>query len=1674
MVNAPLRVLFAVFLLSLLAPCLQAQYPAACDGRKDCVFNGVSLTETAGRGAHFIEIDQQPFAPRQTAMTVELWAKIGRQAGRYQFLGGLWGPLQDYNDVWVLAIDEADNLVFEVNGDGTRLGSVDNTVVRSPFTGYDRWTHVAAVFDGATQTASLVVDGVTVATARNATYPTSYLKPLERGDLTAHIGSCNALADDQNRYRTLLGMVDEVRIWSRALPSQELLCNKDRSLNGNEAGLTIYYRCNEAVNNVVQICDATGRGHTGLLRSGASNQRSDRAPPRTTTVIPANITDVITCDQTKSWTVTITDAAPCGTTMSARMRGPEAGLFTLSQANLTLLPGQPVTMTVTYTGTNVGQFVDTLELRPANRCGLPNTLVVFTITRNTELSYSRGSIVFDTLYVGCVDQTSIDSTVVICNTSDKLGTPRTVTISSFRTNDPSSFRVISPTAPLQLAPGQCTTVVVRSFVRDTTNDYLDTLLVISDDRCQSVPGAIPLTGRTQEVISIRTTDGRGRVDTMSFSNTCPGQLSSPREYTWQNLTMTNLIVDSITVPPDFTHYRMAFPMVLTPETGYDPIAVRFRPRAPGNVLDSIIIHTRIQGCDIKRVIYVRGRGYDNRIQFSANGLVDVGDVVVGRQRTVSVTATNTSDIDTLTISLYVERGEAFTLLAGTSRRLAPRESVTIPVTFRPIDSLVYTDRLCLFETRCYTVDCIDLRGRGILETFRFSPLVMETENVVACGSQDDTVHIVNMTSAARTLTNVRFVDAAGRFTVVDPPLPWSTFTIAGSDSLRVIVRYTPNDLVNDRADRAFITYDHDGEEWQVQLIGTSATPRLFVTQNNVFGTVEVGDVRRQRLAIENTSSLPVRVDSVTVPAGFVIVSMSRTPPVMLQPRDSIVVELDFVPSAAQVYTGDVRAYSSNPCAIVGTGDVQGRGVIIELENALSLINFGYVRPCECTERFLPLLNASLVHDMTVDSIWIDSATITGGTPQYYTWRSTFSPNGVVPFTIPANTRDTVIVTYCPRSLADDRLLDCRAMLHVQARGSGWQKETQTYLAGKRALTFKPDPLVIQFPPENVDVLSATPRTVDLSIPGLVINPFQDAVTIDSITFEPNDRVFFVTAPAVFPVTVDPGDTLAIDVRQRPRAPRAYEARMVLHFSTPCRGFDSTVLVRGAGFAQTRGLAFTYDPQRVPVDTFAMYSCDTLVVPIHSSIVIDASVVDIGMRIDFDTTQLRLLDVQSPVTAGTCRSATGGLTYQPTVTVGPSAVGGYSVLCKNFCGVDSLQPFAYARFVTRQNNRVDSRVTIDSINFDTEDVILFRLVATGDDGVIIARKSEIDVQPAVSFDSVRVLDCVDRTVVIYNVGDVPNTVDDLLDLPSDVAIVAAVPPIGIDVQPGDSAVVTVRFCPSRDHRIDTAVIAVSRTPCATTDTTTVSGQGYAPDFPLTMMATRTYYVADSIVATMGDTITVPLMVEHDVAATYRGTRYWLNGLTFSVDVDHNPRALKFLGIQNPAKAGMTVTSVPGSIRLGVAGIDTLRAGVLAGLRFVVTVPDVSTSAITVRPSAMTIDSLAFLDVVVRDTTTPLTTLGSCDITVLQYASVAEPALTIQPQPVVDEATITIAMQETVPLSCVIVDGSGRVVRTLLDGSLTLPGGSYAIRFSAADLTAGVYYVRTVGGVFTGIKPMVVVR
>ncbi|MFM7158731.1 MAG: hypothetical protein ACKO0Y_13035, partial [Bacteroidota bacterium] len=133
---------------------------------------------------------------------------------------------------------------------------------------------------------------------------------------------------------------------------------------------------------------------------------------------------------------------------------------------------------------------------------------------------------------------------------------------------------------------------------------------------------------------------------------------------------------------------------------------------------------------------------------------------------------------------------------------------------------------------------------------------------MGCGEQLDTLDILNIATFDQRVQKFSLADPSGKYSIISPPNLLTLDTIIPrSGKLRVIFKYTPNDITKDRADRAFLNYESNTVKWSAPLYGTSANPKLFLTPLTTFGTIEVSDTITQTVLVENVSFLPVRLDS---------------------------------------------------------------------------------------------------------------------------------------------------------------------------------------------------------------------------------------------------------------------------------------------------------------------------------------------------------------------------------------------------------------------------------------------------------------------------------------------------------------------------------------------------------------------------------------------------------------------------------------------------------------------------------------------------------------------------------------------------------------------------------------------------------------------------------------------
>jgi hypothetical protein len=1626
--------------LLLLPLVLRAQ--AQCDQDKSCVGTALTIQRTTGKGAQYVDIDRSaPLRALDTALTFEAWLRPSPQPGRRQYVAGLWGPNRDNNDQWVVYIEDT-RITFALSASGSRLGDADNTIATAIVTDlYTRgWVHLAAVWSGASTAAQIYIDGYAAgAPATNPTYPLRRLHQIENSALPLQLASTNALFDDTTAYRSFLGQMDEVRIWHRALSEGTIRCQRLLSLAGNESGLALYYRCNDG--NNADLCDATNNGARGRMRSGAACRASDRTVPLTFSVSPPSLGGVLACTSDTTLAFTLLDTSICGSQVSIRVTGTDASLFTPSANALTLAQGSPTGFTVRLRANVLGPINATLEITNAYRCGSP-LKVPLAFNRTSDLSYSKSRLAIDTLFVGCIERTFAEDTVRLCNTTGGPLTIRAATLSDtvFR------FRPSDPTRPLPvtLAPGECWDGIVRMNAGDTTRTAYDTLRIASDDRCPG-SGFIPVTGHSQDVFDILHRNGRSRLTTMAFEAVCPGQLSNVQLYQLRNMVSDSVALDSIIYPRGFLGRRITFPFGLAPNVANTPEYARFKPDAPGPFAGVIRFIARYRGCTIEKTITVTGRGISVDVAFDAS-VVGFGSVTVGKARAQQVTVTNRG-LDSRRMSAYLKVGDVFRITAGRTFTIAPAQTLPVTLEFRPREQRTYYDTLCVFDEQCYGTYCIPISGDGVFEMLSFDPAFLALENVPGCKCATGTINVRNNSAAQVTFTSAT-LDSLTRFTLVSGP---PSGTLAPGASAAYEIRYCPNDLNDDRADRTYLSIRlSDGQLYQVLVRASSVVPRLYVTPLTTFGRVEVGWTRTERILVENVSNGTIRIDAPpSVPAGYSVVGTTPALPATLDPRDSLWIDVRFAPTASGAFNGAMTFNLTEPCTLSQSGQLSGSGDVVKLDVPLTLVNYGLVKPCDCAEREVPMPNGSNFVPISIDSIWIDGAGVSSPRPAVFRWRSKQTGGATLPYAIAPQTQDTLLVSFCPNIPAVQGNVLSNAMLHIKASTPGWSQEFKTTLSGRRELNFQPNRATVQFPATRVDT-AAPSVTVDLTVPDEFANPSGDSVVITALAFRPDQRVFSARAAngRPLPWTIRRGERFPIIIDFYPRAPKLYVARLEITTAYPCAGVDTTILVRGEGFAPAFGLALAFDTARVGRDTMRLTTCDTLELPIVSNRQIPQQVIDLAFRIGYDSTMLRLLDIRSKYTA--------------LATIADTGDGARGFLRDAwYVGADTV---ALVRFAVI-GGPSSFPITLDSIEFDSDSLMFYKIITGGDRGTVIIDEPRIAISAMTAFDTVNVRSCADRIVYVSNPGAIPVRFDSLAGLPPGHRITASTRPIPSILAPRDSVAITVTYCAFTEAVYDATLMAVSNEPCPIADTGRVQSVGFAPRFPLSLLFDTNIGVVDEIRGTIADTIEVPILVDRDIPQT---------PLDIDLFVSYNRRALQQIGATS-AFATPIVTESTGGLNLRLEGCDSITSGELARLRFVVAVPDTVLSPIRIDRESVLFasDSAFWVKLVPSGDTARVAVDGRCNITRLNFRGGLNRLSAAVPNPASTSIAFEVEFVEDGSPRMSVHDANGREVAQLMTGD-ALSGGRYRLELDVRDLSGGVYYCVFDNGRFRAVERFVVAR
>lgn len=115
----------------------------------------------------------------------------------------------------------------------------------------DEWQHIAVVISGDDKEARFYINGY------ETSVDNTYSGLGDELPLGANIRVGAGL--NINPERTIIGIIDEIRIWNVARTEDEILENMSKEIDPTTEGLLMYYNCNEDFESDI-LTDATGNG----------------------------------------------------------------------------------------------------------------------------------------------------------------------------------------------------------------------------------------------------------------------------------------------------------------------------------------------------------------------------------------------------------------------------------------------------------------------------------------------------------------------------------------------------------------------------------------------------------------------------------------------------------------------------------------------------------------------------------------------------------------------------------------------------------------------------------------------------------------------------------------------------------------------------------------------------------------------------------------------------------------------------------------------------------------------------------------------------------------------------------------------------------------------------------------------------------------------------------------------------------------------------------------------------------------------------------------------------------------------------------------------------------------------------------------------------------------------
>ena len=512
--------------------------------------------------------------------------------------------------------------------------------------------------------------------------------------------------------------------------------------------------------------------------------------------------------------------------------------------------------------------------------------------------------------------------------------------------------------------------------------------------------------------------------------------------------------------------------------------------------------------------------------------VNFGKVSVGKQTTQAVSVSNSGTV-AIHITQATFSNTQFSLI-GTSlpMALAVGQSGTLTVAVSPAAAGNVTGTLTVTGDGNSSPAVVNLSATGVgagqpqlsvtpasIDFGAVSNGLKGTANLLLnnAGSSDLTVSMMTVTGSAFGITGI-----------TTPKI------ISAGQSAPLIVTFSPTTAGAASGSLSIISNDPANPTLAVPLTGqgtTAATGQLTASSTSLsFGSVGIGSVSTQQIAITNTGNAPVQISKITPSgAGFTVTGL--TAPATLDPSGSATLGVNFAPTQAGSATGSIVITSNanrSPMTITLNGTATEAGLSVTPTS----FNFGSIVEGRTKSQSFTVKNTGTTY-VTIAQIAANGsgfsvfglatpATLAAG--QSATFSALFAPGAA------GNLSGSVVITSNTPNSPNT----------VPLSGTGTAA----------SVTLSSNPTSVSF--NGVTVGSSGSKTITIA------NTGNTALTISQVSVNAKD---FSATGITTPQTLNAGQSAALNVSFKPSASEQISGNITVASS---QGASAVIPVSGGG------------------------------------------------------------------------------------------------------------------------------------------------------------------------------------------------------------------------------------------------------------------------------------------------------------------------------------------------------------------------------------------------------------------------------------------------------------------------------------------------------------------------------